>query len=246
MVTMQTLKRTLIGAVTVSAVVTLGMGFLHTKAGRPFLMRFGGLIGMGCPVNRVTGAEAEALRQRGLQGLRGSALAPARPALGAALDSLSASDAAIWAAKAGLDCHSKRKGFALLECANVPAALVGEGPQADRIETVTFAFGEDGKLLSAQAFRRHLSPEAAAAVVGPVVGELTAKLGPATDVVGAPTAAFLGSEPMATLVRRWRFKDYVAQVVASNLPWGGVAVSEQYQSAKAVPRAAQVARADAR
>ena len=222
------IKKIVGGLMAFALVGTAFMGLLHTKAGRPLMAK----LGMGCPVNKVTPAQAEAMRQRGLAGLRGVGMAPARPALGLDLDRMTDADVAVWAADQGLDCKSLHKGFVLLQCANVPASAVGEGPSTDKIEQATFAFSPEKKLISVQLFRRGLSGEAAAQILGRIRATLSPRLGAPTDQTGDETAAFLTSGPMKTVVRRYRYSDYVASITASNLPWSGIALSEQYMSAK--------------
>lgn len=222
------LKKGALGLFAVGVLGTAFMGLLHTKAGRPLLAK----LGMGCPVNKVTPAQAEGLRQRGLAGLRGSLSAPARPALGLELDSMTDAEVARWAARARLDCKVVHKGFILLQCTKVPASVVGEGTADDRIDQLTFAFSPEKRLVSVQTFRRGLGGEAAARILRQISETLTPRLGAATDQVGDATAAYLTHGPMQTVVRRYRYTDYVASITATNLPWSGIALSEQYMSAK--------------
>ncbi len=97
-------------------VATVGIGLLHTSWGRPLLMRLG-----GCPAARVSPAEVDRLRLSGFHAvaLPGSLRAPARPALGFALEQTTRADVREWAARAGVACEARERGLLSLRCRRV-------------------------------------------------------------------------------------------------------------------------------
>ena len=245
------------------------IGFLHTPAGRPLLAA----LGVGCPVKRVTPAQAEALRQRGLSGLRGARPAPARPALGLSLDVSTEKDVKAWASRAHLECAVVNRGLRQLSCsaggvpngvANgvarsaVARAWVGavaspgangevdlEGNQAgdgggesdlaavrDIGGEVTFAFNPSGNLVSVDLLRSRVPASTAARLFTQRAAALRSVLGNPAVSAGDATSTYLESGPMRTARLVYRFSDYVATVTAMNLPPGGVALRELYQSAR--------------
>jgi hypothetical protein len=203
------------------------MGFLHTPAGRPFMKR----LGMSCPARKVTPAQAEALRMRGVGALRGTAEAPARPALGLSLDTARASDVAAWAKAHGLGCAAKDRPSATYTCTSVPASALSSAAGDGVIDQIVFAFAPDGRLVSVDSLRRTLTAPDAARLFGRIEDDLAAKLGSDGVRVGDPTPAYLGGGAMRTARVQYRFADYLATVTAMNLS-GRVALREQYQSAR--------------
>ena len=219
---MRLLVRSLVALSLVAGLV----GALHLPALRKLLARLG-----GCPAGRVTMAEAQGVRQRGLAAMRGAALARERPALGLALDVTTEAEAARWAQRAGLNCDEVHRGFAYLSCKNVPAAAVGDGEGI--IEELTLAFDGSDWLIGVDALRRNVDAPAAGRLLVDIGSRLRARLGEPADSSGEPSAAYLGGGPMRTAVLRWRFSDYVASIVATALPWSGLVIHEQYGSALA-------------
>jgi hypothetical protein len=219
-------------------VVTAAIGLMHTSAGAPILARLG-----GCPAMGVSAAEVNALRLRGVSGLRGTRPAPTRPALGFVLDHTTPADVEAWAVRAGVRCTSKKRGILLLSCKNVPRAALPEAtgepsqpveaaPAADRprvIEDLALSFDPREHLISIDALTRSLPAVNAAAAFSSSDARLAALLGPATETAGDSQASQLARTPLATSLRRYRFSDYIAIVTVSNLP-SGLAVREQYLS----------------
>jgi hypothetical protein len=219
--------RTLIVAGTLAGAFVGVMGFLHTPYGRPLMAR----LGMSCPARRVTPAQAEALRVRAVDALRGKAPAPSRPALGLALDVSRPAEVSAWAQARGLPCVSKERPSRMITCANVPAAALSRPPSDGIIDEVTFAFAPDGRLVSVDSLRRTLSAGDASRLFGDIADDLAAKLGSNGARVGEPTPAYLGSGMLHTARVQYRFADYLATVTAMNLS-GRVALREQYESAR--------------
>ena len=212
----------------VALVATGFIGLLHTPAGRPFLAA----LGLGCPVKRVTPAQAEALRQRGLSGLRGASPAPARPALGLSLDVSTEQDVKDWASRAHLECAVVNRGLRQLSCS---AGGVGQSDLAAVREAggeVTFAFNPSGHLVSVDLLRSRVPAPTAARLFTQRAAALRSVLGDPAVAAGDATSSYLGSGPMRTARLVYRFSDYVATVTAMNLPPAGVALRELYQSAR--------------
>ncbi|WP_239498073.1 hypothetical protein [Ralstonia sp. GX3-BWBA] len=53
---------------------------------------------------------------------------------------------------------------------------------------------------------------------------------PTSSTMGDPSPEVLSGSPLQTARLQYRFSDYVAIVTASNLPYAGLAVREQYLS----------------
>jgi hypothetical protein len=207
-------------------VATAAIGALHTSWGRPLLARIG-----GCPAMRATAKDVDALRMRGLAGVRGTQPAPARPALGFALDHTGPADVAAWAAAAHVACSDKKRGLLSVHCANVPRSSLPAGASAtaepQTIEDLAFTFDPRDRLISVDAFTRSLAPSTAAAGYLASSDRLRTSLGAPTDEAGTSDADTLAL--FAASRRRYRFSDYVAIVSLSRLP-SGLAVREQYLS----------------
>jgi hypothetical protein len=221
-----------VGGVLVAA--TLAIGLLHTPLGRPLLGHLAWLA--GCPAARVTAAEVDRLRQTGLASVRGTGRAPARPALGFALDRTTSGDVQAWAVRAGVSCTTRTRGLVSLHCSNVsrgalPGVAEGSAEHAgtETIEDLAFTFGPSGQLVSVDAFSRGVPVQAAAEALASTTGRLGALLGGSPEPEGGVTLAEVERTPMLTARRRYRFADYVAIVSVSHLA-SGIAVREQYLS----------------
>lgn len=218
--------RALVGVAAVASLAVGGVGFLHTSAGKPLLMKIG-----GCPAAKVAPGDVERARDRSVIATRGDATAPARPALGFRLDETRAADVRAWAVRRGITCVERREGT-LVQCANVPAntlpgALAGDGVYAD----VSFGFrASDGTLSAVTALSTKLSTDDGAARARVIVGALEAH-GAAPRVVGELSAAHLARGRWATAQIEARWADYLVDVTATSAP-DGVAVYERYTSGK--------------
>ena len=219
-------RRALFAAAAVAGGVTAAIGLLHTPAGRPLI----GRLGMSCPARRASPDAAEALRQRGIAALRGTARAPARPALGLLLDRTRAAEVLAWARGRGVTCVMRERPSVLVTCTNVPLAALWPGRPAGTLDELDFAFAPDGRLISVDSLRRALSGAEASRLFDERARDLYAMLGPGAERAGDSTATALAGAPMRTALLRYRFSDYVATVTAVNLD-GRIALREQYQSA---------------
>src|SRR4051812_18452576 len=218
------LKRVSIYTVSGLAGLTLVAGLLHTKIGRPLLVRLGG----ACPL-KASPEAVEAARLNSARTLRGTEAAASRPALGFALDSMTLHDVKAWAESKHVSCEEKRVGF--LQCADVPLAAVGSrGPSISKLD---FGFSPaTERLVNITAWRDQLTGTVAAAQMDAVVASMREQLGAPTREAGERTASYLAAGPMHTAIVQYRFKDYIADVSATNIPGRGLTLREHYMSAR--------------
>lgn len=216
--------RVSIYAVSVLAALTVFVGFLHTKAGRPLLARFG----VGCPV-KASPEAVEAARDHSARAQRGVEMAASRPALGFELGKATLADVKAWAEAKHVECEDRREG--LLRCTNVPPAALGStGPIFEKVD---FGFVlATNQLVNINAWRKGLSSTAAASQLNELADTMQQQLGAPTKESGARTAQYLGSGPMRTAVVQYRFKDYIADLSATNIPGSGLALREHYMSVR--------------
>ena len=218
------LKRVSIYVVSVLTALTLFGGFLHTKAGRPLLA----LMGVGCPV-KASPQAIEAARSNSARAQRGSEAATSRPALGFALDHMSLSDVKAWAESKRVACEDVRAG--LLRCTDVPvAALGGSGPQINRLDLGFSLVNE--RLVNISAWRNGLSSQVAAAQMDAVVASMKERVGSPSREEGSRSAEYLAAGPLHTAIVQYRFKDYIADVSATNIPGRGLSLREHYMSVR--------------
>jgi hypothetical protein len=218
------LKKIALYTVSVLAGLTLLIGFLHTKAGRPLLAR----LGVSCPV-KASPEAVEAARLHSARTLRGTEAAASRPALGFALDSMTLNDVKAWAARKNVSCDELRVG--LMRCTDVPSVAVGStGPAINQLD---FGFAPATEhLVNVSAWRNGMTGDAAAAQLATVVEKMKEQLGAPTREAGSRTAGYLASGAMHTATVEYRFKDYIADVTATNIPGRGLLMREHYMSAR--------------
>jgi hypothetical protein len=158
-------------------------------------------------MGKATPAQIEAHRQETMKALRGKERAPARPALGFTLMQSSKADVS-----SKLSCKEEMKGTAL-RCAGI------EG-----MSDVLFRFDDKGQLVGADAMHTGGSPEEATRRLADVEKRLEGTL-------GAPqTKSDLSlAEPYARASVEYRFRDYAADVSATNFG-DAVVVREQYRA----------------
>jgi hypothetical protein len=211
----------------VLAVATALVGLMHTPAG---LRLYGRFVGGGCPVGRASAADVERGRLEVAHAARGREVAAARPALGFRLDASTADEVDTWASRHGLACRDRREG-SLKVCSNVPAAALGRsGPVIDE---VALAFSPTTHaLVNLSAVRYRLTPEEAARHTHGLLDGLRAALGEPARVAGSLDPATLSATAYATSATFYEFRDYIADVTATNIPGEGVLVREHYMSAR--------------
>lgn len=207
--------------------LTAIVGWMHTKAARPFLAA----IGVHCPVDDVKSSEVAAIREKGLNGLRGSLPAPSRPTVnGMPLESFSEADAQKWAADKHVNCEAVVHGMRYLRCRGVDGKMLGvAGPS---ISELWLSFGETGKLVGVDIYRRGLDAQGETIAWSDAVERLKTRLGEPAVKFGDASPAALSATDYQTARVQYRYTDYVATVTAVKLPYAGLAVREQYMSAK--------------
>lgn len=221
------IARTSLGVVTGVSVAIAAIGWMHTRAGRIVLAK----LGVPCPVNMVDSKTVLAIRDEAAAKSRGGLPAPQRPALGLQLEHSTKSEVATWAARNHVDCAAISRGFEFLRCRGVQAQALGlAGPD---ISELWFSFNPGGALVAINLYRRSMTPSETQQSWQAAVGRLEQALGQPMVASGDPTLARLFREPVAVARIQYAYSDYQATVTASHLPYGGLAVREQYISTSA-------------
>ncbi len=171
------------GGLAAGAALTGAVGLLHLPFAAPLLRALS--PASLCPITRGTPAQIDRGHAIAAASIRASAQtpAPARPALGFALNRTVRADVMTWAAKHDVSCASISGNANLQKCTDVPAAAVGQPASLGALEEVTFEFQTTGELVNVQTLRRHLTPQAAATAASHLEGHVA-------SVVGAPATAF--------------------------------------------------------
>jgi hypothetical protein len=180
---------------------------------------------------RMTPVESESARHMALGVDHGSVPAPARPALGFALDVTTPTDVRVWAKRERVDCDDARVG--LIKCTNVRPEALGLPAADGKIDELSLEFNGQEHLVNATTYREHLNPASATAMARAIVGSLRDTLGQAGKSGGNFDVAQFsapGARSISTVM--YRFTDYVADVTAMNAPSGGPAIREHYMSAR--------------
>ena len=205
-------------------VVALG----HTRAARP-LLAWMGASPPGCPVlgdpKRV-----EAARVASLVPLRGTTRAASRPALTFSLMASTKADALAWAKSNGVSCGEELAGAAL-RCRDVPERASGGGAvAAGDISDLLFRFDPSGTMVSLDAVYAGISGEAAADSLAEIAAALTRDVGPPASALGEHSATYLTAAPYAQSGAQFRFRDYAADVTATNFGNKGIVLRGQYRA----------------
>ncbi len=219
-------KRALLGGALALGLGAAAVVGLHTRGGRPLLARVS-----GCPATKVSPAAALHARDEAVAKTRGDGAAPARPALGFALDEARLADVRAWATAKGIAC-SEARGGTLLKCADVPASALPRGGRDSHALYTEIAFGfraDDGALHAVTALRSGLAADAATRELGALADGLTAELGVSPTARG--DVAALGKARWATASLGYRYADYLLDVGATTLP-DGVSLYERYTSGR--------------
>ncbi len=72
--------------------------------------------------------------------------------------------------------------------------------------------------------------------MGVVVAAMTQQLGAPTREAGSRSAGYLASVAMHTAIVEYRFKDYIADISATNIPGRGLMMREHYKALAERPR----------
>lgn len=202
------------------------IGLLHTKVGKPLLMKMG-----GCPAGFATRDEMEDIRKYAVANTTSAAAGEAsvRPALGFVLDTTTEDEAKAWAAKNKVTCETNDQ-LGQIICDNVPASAVGQTATLPAIEQLTLAFNRDKKVVNILALRHGLSSQDAYAVYMSRVNALQKDLGaPVTQ--RAPTGSdYFDKEILISSSAEYRFKNYESEVSATTMVDKTVTVREHYLS----------------
>ncbi len=213
-----------------------GIGFLHTPMGRglPMGMKILTWMGVACPLDRsgLTATQVEASRRLGVQALAGAQFARIRPALeGLELDVTSVPEALAWARSRGIACQLQVKGMRFLRCPDVNPAAFTPVRGVRPIHLLTLAFDPADRLVAVDVFRRKLDSSEASGLMQGLTDSLKKRLGQPTEAMGDFTQQALSGPTMTVALMNFRYKDYLAMLTASYIPWsGGITVHEQYSS----------------
>lgn len=220
-------RKSLAAAGSFLVVATALIGWMHMPSARPLLAK----LGVHCPADAATLSDVDALHRAGVAGLRGTAQAPARPALaGLALDATTEAEAGRWAAAHGASCDAIERGYRFLRCRGIDAQALGLAGPA--VSELWLSFGGDGKLLGVDVYRRGMDAAQLAASWSGAVDSLRERLGAPTLAFGDASPQALSSAPLQTARVQYRYADYIATLTASHLPDTGLALREQYLSAR--------------
>ena len=214
-----------IACASVALLALVGLG--HTRAARPLIAWMGGSA-PGCPVREIDPVKLEAARVASLAPLRGKDLAPVRPALQFVLRTSTRRDVVIWARASHVPCGDEMNGGAL-RCRDVPATATGAQIGASDVNDLFFRFDPAGSLVSVDAMHAGVSGEAASTYLDTVSVALSKDLGPADKPMGEHSARYLSGDLYAQSSTQFRFRDYAADVSATNFGDRGVVVREQYR-----------------
>jgi hypothetical protein len=133
---------------------------------------------------------------------------------GSYFDTMTLSDVKAWAEKKNVSREDKRVGF--LQCVDVPLAALGStGPTSSKLDGFSPA---SERLLNITGWRDRLSGNVAVARMDAGVASMREQLGALTREAGARSASYLAAGPMHTAIVSYRFKDYIADVSATNIP----------------------------
>ena len=175
------IRNSAVGLLGVIVFVTGFVGFMHTRAGHPLLMRLAGLA--GCPMGKANGADVEVVRLAGAARERGAQPAPARPALGFLLDQSTLADVRNWMERVGAACTEERQGT-LVKCGELPAIAIGRPAWEKAITEVSFGFTPGGQLVTVTALYSHRTAEDSANIADTAKATLERELGPAHRAAG--------------------------------------------------------------
>lgn len=226
--------RRVIGAVVGVPLLLVGLVAIgHTRAARPVLAWMGASA-PGCPA-LADPKKVESARVASLLPLRGTARAASRPALQFTLMASTKADVLAWSKANRVTCGEELAG-ATLRCHDVPAGVAASGAAAisatgaREISDLMFRFDPASTLVSLDAMYAGTSAEAAADSLAALATSLSRDVGPPTSPLGDHSATYLASAPYAQSGAQFRFRDYAADVTATNFGAKGIVVREQYRA----------------
>jgi len=225
------LKRAVVGCTSLLLLAFGLIGFAHTKAGRPLL---GWLRGApGCPLSLDSGdpKAVEAFRVKQLELHTGTLSTRSNRALAFELGRTRRAQVYQWAAENTGRCRSLRDN-SVLQC-NGP--LIGNSrnpPESNispAIDDIHLQFDERGVLVAVDLYRVEASAEASLALVKLRSRELDQAVGPRTETSGEETSRYLAAGLLHRISVGYRYRQYVAEISATNFGERGIRVREQYQ-----------------
>ena len=210
-----------------AAAAVLGVVALaHTSAARPVLRWLG--LGSGCPMS-LAGQTPASLEQRRVETMRplaGTTPARTRPALGFVLGQSTRDEVSTWASQHDVACDDALLGTAL-RCRGLPADAVPEAG-AIPIADAYFRFDPAGKLVALDVMHEGTSGTTAVDFLRGASERLTRDVGEPSRV-SLETVTQLEA-PYAQSSVEFRFRNYAADVSATNFGQVGVVVREQYRA----------------
>lgn len=219
--------RLITGIAAVTCMSVAAIGWMHTSQGREVLAK----LGIACPVNSIDPHVVLAIQQNAISRERGATAAPERPAFGLLLDRSTEAQVADKMSHENVHCDELSRGLRYLRCRGVPAQLLGtNGPP---VSEIWFSFGPAHTLMAINLYRRDMTETEARQSWKIAVENLRHALGFPTSTSGDTTLTSLMEKPVAVARVNYAYSDYVATVTASHMPYGGLAVREQYMSARA-------------
>jgi hypothetical protein len=214
------------------AAAVIGITGLVGLAHAPFARSRSLLRTLGCPVAgaRMTPEVAERARRMALATDRAALSAPARPALGFALDRSTRDEVRAWARREQVECEDARRG--LMKCARVAPEALGLEATGATIDELALEFDPHERLVNVATLRTHLTRQRASAEARAIVASLSERLGPAELRAGDFAESSLGGPAEASISTvRYRFVDYIADVTAMSTRGSGPSIREHYMSA---------------
>lgn len=214
-------------------VVVLGFfGVLYTDAGQniTFIRELSTWLGHSSRVDHLSTSQMDRFRTQAVLHLKGAENAPYRPALGLNLDSTTIREAANWLQGKGLKCVHGVRGYAFLRCQKVSSKILGLN-NSSLIDEMDLSFNAHGKLIAVNMLHRRLSALQGVDLISAISQTLRSSLGLPTKVIGVNDVKTFATA-MNSVSIEYNFKDYLAKVTASYLPWSGVVLYEQYMSYK--------------
>ncbi|HEY6557427.1 MAG TPA: hypothetical protein VI072_09140 [Polyangiaceae bacterium] len=218
----KTWKRTLFGGLAAVIAFSGFVGFAHTGAGRPLLAWLSGAP--GCPVSLEGGdaSTVEEFRVAQLKRAVGSETARSHPALEFELGRTHRDAVSSWARAQGATCKSLRD-ESVLRCTGF-AKRAGD---ALVIDDAHLQFDARGVLVAVDVYRRRSSADEALALVQQRAKALDAAVGPRTQD-RTHAASLLRTQPFTRVAVSYEYRQYVAELSATNLAERGIRVRERY------------------
>ncbi len=247
----------LLGGTAVTLVALTGLiGFAHTPRGRalrPLLFAVNrvapganraavaavaavapatpGATDGSCPLGYDKGmslADVEAQRMRQVASNRGSAPAPAKPALGFSLGTSVRADVQRWASDHHVTCTTPR-GPVQIVCTKVAPEALPASFAGLPIAEVFFQFDPADRLVAVGTARSTMDAALAVRISEAVDRELAGQLGTTGKVLGERDAAFLQGATLRHIRTEYRFVDYYASTSVMNMGGGRLSLSERFE-----------------